>query len=372
MNSDGSNQTRLTTAGNVDITPRWSPDGTKIVFASSRVGNLGTFQVYVMTANGSNQNRLTNNTGENSRPAWAPDGTKITFQSTLRFSFDVYTMNTDGANQEQLTNTFAQESQPIWQPLTSLPFNPIDDPQLFVRRHYLDFLNREPDPSGLAYWVSQITQCGSDQTCVNRKRVDVSAAFFIEQEFQQTGFFIDRFYQASLCRRPTFAEFTADRSTLIVGVDLEANKQAFALEFVQRAEFIQQYPLIMTRDGFLDALIAMVRNCTGVDLTNQRATLIGEYNSSTSQTVSRARVLRLVADNPTLMQVEFNPGFVLAEYFGYLRRDPDQPGFDFWLDVLNNHVPGNFRSMVCAFITSEEYQTRFSPIVTHFNRECGP
>jgi Tol biopolymer transport system component len=372
MNSDGSNQTRLTTAGNVDITPRWSPDGTKIVFASSRVGNLGTFQVYFMTANGGNQTRLTNNTGENSRPAWAPDGTKLTFQSTQRFSFDVYTMNPDGANQVQLTNTFAQESQPIWQPLTNVPFNPMDDPQLFVRRHYLDFLSREPDPSGLAYWVSQITQCDSDQSCFNRKRVDVSAAFFIEQEFQQTGFFIDRFYQAALCRRPTFAEFTADRSSLIVGADLEANKQAFAQQFAQRAEFIQRYPLIITRDGFVDALIATVRNCRGVDLTSQRGTLIGEYNTSTNQTVSRARVLRLVADNSAFMQAEFNAGFVLAEYFGYLRRDPDQPGFEFWLDILNNRVPGNFRSMVCAFITSEEYQKRFGSVVTHSNSECGP
>jgi hypothetical protein len=63
---------------------------------------------------------------------------------------------------------------------------------------------------------------------------------------------------------------------------------------------------------------------------------------------------------------------VLTEYFGYLKRDPDEGGYQFWLDVLNNHVPGNYRAMVCAFITSAEYQQRFSSVVTHTNSECGP
>ncbi len=371
MRADGSNQTRLSTVDNVDITPRWSPDGAKIVFASIRGGNLGTFEVFVMTAGGGNQTRITNSIGENSRPGWSPDGTKITFQSDRKFNFDILTMNADGGNQTQITNSLFDEAQPVWQPISNPPSNPIDDPQLFVRRQYLDFLNREPDSGGLAYWVSQITQCGSDQTCVNRKRVDVAAAFFIEQEFQQTGFFVDRFYEASLCRRPTFAEFTADRNGLVAGTNLEANKQAFAANFVQRPEFIQKYPLFMTGPRFVDALLENVLGCSGLDLTSQRAALIGEYNTSTDQTISRSRVLRLVADNTAFIQVQFNKGFVLAEYLGFLRRDPDQQGFDFWLDVLNNRVPGNFRSMVCAFITSPEYQKRFSPIVTHSNSECA-
>jgi hypothetical protein len=59
------------------------------------------------------------------------------------------------------------------------------------------------------------------------------------------------------------------------------------------------------------------------------------------------------------------------EYFGYLRRDPDQGGYDFWLNVLNNRVPGNYRSMVCAFVTSSEYQRRFSPVITRTNSECA-
>ena len=279
-------------------------------------------------------------------------------------------MNANGSTQAQLTGTFFDEAQPVWQPVTNA--NPIDDPQLFVRRQYLDFLNREPDPTGYAYWTSQITQCGSDQACINRQRVAVSAAFFVEQEFQQTGFFIERFYRTSFCRRVTFAEFTADRNTLVVGRRLEADKQAFTQSFVQRPEFIQTYALAITGSRFVDALLATVQSCTGLDLTSQRGILIGEYNSSTDQTISRARVLRLVVDNPDLMAAEYNQGFVLAEYFGYLRRNPDQQGFDFWLNILNQSVPLNFPSMVCAFITSREYQKRFRPIITHSNSECGP
>lgn len=372
MNTDGSSQTRLSADGNLDITPRWSPDGTKIVFASDRVNDQGTFQVYVMNANGTNQTRLTNNTGENSRPAWSPDGARITFQSNHRFSFDIYTMNAGGGNEQQITNALFQEAQPFWQPSFAAAFNPIDDPQVFVRRQYLDMLNREPDPGGLAYWTSQITQCGNDQNCINRKRVDVAAAFFIEQEFQQTGFFVDRLYTAAFCRRPTFAEFIVDRDPLVAGSDLEANKQAFVQSFVQRVEFTQRFPTSLSRDAFVDGVIGAVQSCYGLNLNARRSEFIGAYNSSTNQAISRALVLQLVADDPGFVAAEFNAGFVLAAYFGYLRRDPDPAGFAFWLNVINNVTPGNYLAMVCAFITSEEYQRRFSTVVTHTNSECGP
>ena len=70
-------------------------------------------------------------------------------------------------------------------------------------------------------------------------------------------------------------------------------------------------------------------------------------------------------------QAEYNKAFVLMEYFGYLRRNPDTGGYDFWLNVLNGREAGNYRGMVCAFLTSSEYQLRFSSVVTHSNAECG-
>jgi len=69
--------------------------------------------------------------------------------------------------------------------------------------------------------------------------------------------------------------------------------------------------------------------------------------------------------------VQYNKAFVLVEYFGYLQRNPDTGGYDFWLNVISNREVGNYRWMVCAFITSTEYQQRFSSVITHSNGECG-
>jgi len=73
-----------------------------------------------------------------------------------------------------------------------------------------------------------------------------------------------------------------------------------------------------------------------------------------------------VAENSILNQQEFNRAFVLMQFFGYLRRNPDDPqdtdytGYDFWLTKLNA-FNGNFvnAEMVKAFITSSEYRQRF-------------
>jgi hypothetical protein len=66
--------------------------------------------------------------------------------------------------------------------------NPIDSSQFFVRQHYLDFLNREPDTAGQTFWVNQIESCGADAACRELRRINVSAAFFLSIEFQRTGY----------------------------------------------------------------------------------------------------------------------------------------------------------------------------------------
>ena len=80
-------------------------------------------------------------------------------------------------------------------------------------------------------------------------------------------------------------------------------------------------------------------------------------------------------NNPRYAEIkqisQYNPAFVLMQYFGYLRRNVDPAGYAFWLDVVNNREPNNYRAMVCAFITSSEYQLRFGTDVTRTNRDCG-
>ena len=66
----------------------------------------------------------------------------------------------------------------------------------FVRQQYLDFLNREPDPPGFGFWTNEIDLCGVNQACIEVRRINVSAAFFLSIEFQETGYLVYRMYKA--------------------------------------------------------------------------------------------------------------------------------------------------------------------------------
>ena len=118
-------------------------------------------------------------------------------------------------------------------------------------------------------------------------------------------------------------------------------------------------------------MIVNIRQTSGVDLGSQRDNLIGRYNAGTSQTQSRSFVLRDMTESAGVRAANYNAAFVLTEYFAYLRRSPDRGGYDFCLNVLNPGDPGNYHGMACSFITSTEYQKRFSSIVSHGNAECA-
>src|SRR5207302_9945870 len=75
--------------------------------------------------------------------------------------------------------------------------NPIDATSFYVRQQYVDFFNREPDSSGLAFWSNEITGCGADSACIELKRINVSAAFYLSIEFQQSGYLVYRTYGAA-------------------------------------------------------------------------------------------------------------------------------------------------------------------------------
>jgi len=252
-----------------------------------------------------------------------------------------------------------------------LTSNAIDTNEYFVRQQYLDFLGREPDQGGFNYWTDRVNQCNGNADCLRQRRIDVSAAFFASREFQETGSFVYRLYRGALGRQLSYGEFSADRSQIVGGPNLDVSKTTFANAFVARAEFIQKYQANTSAESFVDALLRTLSDSAGVDLTSERGNLIGKYNSSGTMNESRALVLRDLGDNAAFSAAVYNPSFVLMEYFGYLQRGPDQSGYDFWLNVLNNREPGNYRGMVCAFITSTEYQRRFGTLVTRTNAECS-
>ena len=240
--------------------------------------------------------------------------------------------------------------------------NPLDTPEYYVRQHYLDFLGREPDEAGFNFWSDQIIECGADNQCSERRRENVSAAYFFSIEFQQTGGLVDGLYRVGYGVRPEFAAFVPDTRAVGLGVvvgrdgwqaKLEANKQAFVEAFVSRAAFHAAYDGLSSSD-YVDALIAH----TGVSFSSgEREAWV---SSLTTGGTSRADVLRSIAENQRFVAAKFNDAFVMMEYFGYLRRDADADGFQFWLNKLNQ-FGGNFEraEMVKAFIVSGEYRDRF-------------
>jgi Tol biopolymer transport system component len=371
-----------------DWYPVWSPDGSKLAFSTlfcdstACLDDFGAVEVIVVNADGSHPTQGVSfdqyGFGFGSI-TWSPDGTKIIFdQQVLVANPGLFVMNADGSGVTNVTNG-SGGSEPSWQAVPLIP-SAIDDTQFFVRQHYRDFLNRDPDADGLAFWTNEILSCGGDAQCIDAKRINVSAAYFLSIEFQQTGYLVYRFYKASYGNAPgapvplRLNEFLPDTREIGQGVVvnqpgweqlLESNKQAFATEFVQRSRFTSAYPTSMSSEQFVDALFA---NAGVIPSASDRTADINEFafGATTNDVAARARALRRVAENSTLAQQEFNRAFVLMQYFGYLRRNPnDAPdgnfdGYNFWLNKLNS-FNGNFidAEMVKAFLSSSEYRLRF-------------
>jgi serine protease AprX len=255
-------------------------------------------------------------------------------------------------------------------PTPSEPANPLESPEFFVRQQYLDFLVREPEQAGLDFWAGQLRACGADEQCLSQRRIDVSAAFFIAREFQDSGLYLYELYKGGLGRRPDYAEYAADRKQIVGGPALEGEKAAFASNFVERAEFQSLYPLTLSGDAYVSALLVRAGQTAGIDLGTQHSQLLALYDSGATTTESRSLVLRALVEGNQFRATQYNGGFVLAEYFSYLDRNPDRDGYNFWVNVLNGGSGNNYRGMVCAFLTSTEYQHRFSSIVTRSNSEC--
>lgn len=240
--------------------------------------------------------------------------------------------------------------------------NVIDSPDYFVRQHYLDFLGREPDADGFNYWSDQILACGADSACVERRTINVSAAYFFSIEFQATGGLVDSLYRSSFGRQPLYAEFGPDTAALAYNVvvgkggwaqQLAANKHWFIDSWVQRPAFKTAYDAL-SNDNYVDTLIAH----TGTTFAaSERQALVSALNTNSA---TRAEVLQQIAENQQFVQAKRNAVFVMMQYFGYLRRDPDADGYQYWLNKLNQ-FNGNFEQaeMVRSFLVSAEYRNRF-------------
>lgn len=309
--------------------------------------------------------------------------------------------------------------------------NPINDSaEYFVRQQYRDFLNRDPDASGFAFWVGEYNRrvgaCNSTTTagttqrtgCVASARATISLSFFLSVEYQQTGYLVYRAYDVAFARvgtpRPargqsvqqtaiTYDEYQFETQTISRGIvttnaageasinqaTLEANTVAFFRDLVQRPAFVARFPASAGAQAYVGALFD---NAGITPTAAERQAAIDAFGSGGVE--GRAAALRAVANNDQEYQREFNRAFVLQEYIGYLRRDPDIAGYNFWLNKLDaastataidrTNVPRDAEAIgriqraeiIESFIRSCEYQRRFGPPTTSPNdqpvsTQCG-
>ena len=227
--------------------------------------------------------------------------------------------------------------------------NPVDVTKTFVIQHYMDFLNREPEPEGLRAWQEIVDNCPrGDSSC---DKVEVSSAFFRSPEFQDRGYFIYRFYSAALGRVPRYLEFAKDMSSTSgfqTDAEKENNKNLFTQDFMARAEFADRYNNLSDAD-FVNAL----SNTAGVVLSN-RDSLI---NALQTGQMARWQALRSITESAEVRGKFYTEAFVVMQYFGYLRRDPDALYLE-WIRIMNENG-GDYRGMINGFMNSGEYRQRF-------------
>ncbi|HEX8355275.1 MAG TPA: hypothetical protein VF611_20385 [Pyrinomonadaceae bacterium] len=259
-------------------------------------------------------------------------------------------------------------------PGTNTPIT-IDDSDFFVQQHYVDFLSRFPDQPGFVFWQNGINSC-ADAVCREVSRINTSAAFFLSIEFQNTGYFVYKTHKAAFgnlsgqpvpVRRESFMPETRSIANgIIVGNDgwelaIAANKNAYAVAFVGRGDFQSAFPASMTAAQFVEKLYS---NAGVTPTAGERSAAVAAFGSG--GVAGRAAALRAVTESASLDNAEKNRAFVLMQYFGYLKRNPNEgrdtdfSGYNFWLGKLNE-FGGDFvrAEMVRAFINSDEYRTRF-------------
>ena len=250
--------------------------------------------------------------------------------------------------------------------------NPVDDFRFFVTQQYADLTGREPDSAMLDKLTAQLSGCNSRSDCLRTRRIEISTNLLVDNELPSTGVFLYGLYSAGLGRQPRYAELETDRAVVLnQKSELEAVRLALANAFVERAEFKRKYPATMKPSEFVDSLLATIVQTTGVDLASERSLLIGLLDDTSN---GRAAVLTRLASDQRVVDANYNHALVLFQYLTYLRRNPDEAGFNAWVNTLKSKPlrdPDAARSLVCNFLNSAEYQNRFTMNPTHTSRDCN-
>ncbi len=253
---------------------------------------------------------------------------------------------------------------------TTAAQNPIFNTPFFVRMQYLDFLAREPEAG--EPWSAVLNNCSDVNNNPACDRNAVSQSFFGSPEFRLKGFYAFNFYRVAFDRRPAYEEIIRDMTSITGATADETYRKraAFPVNFTGGAEFKERYGALSDAD-FVNALLdrynlQQVRTAdpsnpeSGAKVLLTRAGLINRLAAGGEQSLTRAQVLRAVVESDEVAAAEYNRAFVAMQYYGYLRRSPEEEGYQAWLKVITQD-PSNVRRMVDGFMNSIEYQLRFGP-----------
>ena len=255
-----------------------------------------------------------------------------------------------------------------------------EDNDYFVFQQYVDFLGRMPDQAGYDDWLRVLNTCtnqgklGADPGC---DRTHVSSGFFRSPEFGDRGYWVYRFYEASLGRLPKYAEWKPELLKMsgfqLTTADVESKKLAFVNSFMQLPEFTNNFTGL-TDSTHAAQFIAKLEQIGRVTLPATATTDPGQppqygrqqlITLMASGQFTAAQTLRAFIEQKVVWDTYFFRAFVAMEYFGYLKRDPEPAGYDDWVDVLTNGrasagiAPADYRHLVFGFIWSTEYRSRF-------------
>ncbi len=246
--------------------------------------------------------------------------------------------------------------------------NPIFTTPFFVRQQYLDFLSREPEAD--EPWSAVLNKCSDVNNNPACDRLTVSQSFFGSPEFRLKGFYVFNFYRVAFDRRPAYEEIIRDMRgvTGATAEEVYSKRAAFPASFAARAEFAGLYHGL-SDSSFVNTLMnryalqrittpdpANPEGATKVSLTREE--LAARLGASGAQALTRAQVLRALVESDEVGAAEYNGAFVAMQYYGYLRRTPEDEGYRAWLRVISQD-PNNIRLMVNGFMNSQEYRLRF-------------
>jgi hypothetical protein len=220
------------------------------------------------------------------------------------------------------------------------------------------------DPDGVSRVEFLTSNDGANYSLL---ATDTEAPYSYQSEFRLKGFFVYKFYSVALNRRPTYEEFIPDMRNVSGSTEKEVyqKREAFPVSFTGRAEFTALYAAMSNTD-FVNTLLNRyaLQHVTAPDPANtesgNKVKLTREdlINRLDARSLTRPQVLRAIVESDEVGAAEYNKAFVAMQYYGYLKRTPEEDGYQAWLKVINQDS-NNVRVMVNGFLNSTEYRLRF-------------